>query len=58
MQPPDDEETKKKTAVRRTWAMMERIYGPFMDLFFKTLTEGDATIAALFKGQIRNICYF
>lgn len=52
MQPPEDDETKKKNAVRRTWAIMEKIYAPFSDLLFKTLIESDASVSAAFQGMI------
>lgn len=50
MQPPDDDETRKKAAVRRTWAVIESKHAPFAELLFKTLVESDAQIAAMFKG--------
>lgn len=51
MQPAEDDESKKKNAVRRTWGMMEKIYAPFSDLLFKTLLESDAGVAADFQGK-------
>jgi hemoglobin-like flavoprotein len=60
MQPGDDDETRKKATVRRTWTLFEKSnsQAQFADLMFKTLFDVDSNIAALFKSMRLFACVF